>query len=96
VRFVLITLLCGLAHVLAFREGAIIHAYWQQYFLPFYAITIGWAAVEMVRRFVSGAQLRWIPLLTAAVVILAFNLPTIVSLYSSQSGVFVPILYLWK
>jgi 4-amino-4-deoxy-L-arabinose transferase-like glycosyltransferase len=96
VRLILIMFLCGLSNVLAFREGAFIHAYWQQYFLPFYAVTIGWAAVEAARRLVSNYWLRWIPLCAAAVFILAANMPTIVSLYSSRSGVFVPLLSLWR
>jgi hypothetical protein len=88
IRLLVVMFLCGLSNILAFREAAFIHTYWQQYFLPFYAITIGWAGVELVRRVVSDQRVRWVPLLTAAVFILAANLPTIVTLYTSRSGVF--------
>jgi 4-amino-4-deoxy-L-arabinose transferase-like glycosyltransferase len=92
-RWLGITLLFGLSHVLLFRNGAYFHAYWQFYFLPFYAACSGWAIVTVVRRRISTA--RWahwhtLALVTLGTLTFAVNLPIIIGLYSSVSGVFVP------
>ncbi len=34
--------LWGLSHILIFRNGAFVHAYWQFYWLPFIALAVGW------------------------------------------------------
>ncbi|HEX8994812.1 MAG TPA: glycosyltransferase family 39 protein [Ktedonobacterales bacterium] len=47
VRVVALFGLGGLAHILAFREGAYIHDYWQFYLIPFYAAALGWMGVEL-------------------------------------------------
>ncbi len=92
-RWLCITLLFGLSHVLLFRNGAYFHAYWQFYLLPFYASCLGWAIVTAVRARLNGVQRRYwrtAALVAAGALIFAVNLPIIIGLYSSVSGVFVP------
>jgi hypothetical protein len=94
VRLVVMTFLFGLSNVLAFREGAYEHAYWQQYFLPFYAMIFAWAFSWLVEKYVSNRRLQVLSYVAAGMIILVVNWPTIVMLYSSRSGVFVPPLNL--
>jgi len=83
------TFLFGLSHILIFHGGAYFHIYWQFYFLPFYAMTIGWAATRFVREGLRWPKVRIATLLAWALCIFVINWPTIQILYSSRSGVFV-------
>jgi 4-amino-4-deoxy-L-arabinose transferase-like glycosyltransferase len=94
VRLVIMTFLFGVSNVLAFREGAYEHAYWQQYFLPFYAMIFAWAFSGLVEKYVSNRRLQVLSYIGAGIAVLLLNWPTIVMLYSSRSGVFVPPLNL--
>ena len=63
VRLIIMTFLFGLSNVLAFREGAFEHAYWQQYFLPFYAIIFAWAFSwllgQPIKDTLCGTKVLW-------------------------------------
>jgi hypothetical protein len=92
IRWLGITLLFGLSHVLLFRNGAYFHAYWQFYLLPFYAACLGWAIVAFARSRISAARWAWgqaAALAGVGVLLFVLNLPIIVGLYSSISGIFV-------
>lgn len=94
IRLVIMTLLFGVSNILAFREGAFEHAYWQQYLLPFYAIIFAWAFSYLIEKYIRNRYMQVVPYAVAGTLILALNLPTIVMLFSSRSGVFVPPLNL--
>ncbi len=88
-RVLAITFLFGLSHVLIFHQGAFVHVYWQFYFLPFYALSLGWAIQTFVRRYLP--RLRWPALALMGAGVCALNLPIIIGFYTSISGVFVPL-----
>ena len=89
ITILVITFLFGLSHILVFHGGAYFHVYWQFYFLPFYAMTIGWAATRFVREGLRWPKARIATLLVWALCIFVLNWPTIHALYSARSGVFV-------
>ncbi len=95
VRLIAILGLFGLSHVVIFRNGALYHAYWQFYFLPFYAVVLGWAAVELARRVVTAPALRAAALLILIVAALSLNLASIINLYSSGNNPVVPVFDVW-
>lgn len=89
---------CGLwavSHVLLFRNGAYIHAYWQFYWLPFSALAIGWAVVSLVRRLVGRPELRALALVAIAAAALHLNLPSIQAYYATAHLGFHPPLLPW-
>jgi 4-amino-4-deoxy-L-arabinose transferase-like glycosyltransferase len=90
IRLLAITCLCGLSNVLVFREGAFVHAYWQQYWLPFFALVIGWPAVTLAYHYFPNPRQRLGALALAGGTILLLNMIVIVGLYESKSHVFAP------
>ena len=76
--------LWGLSHVVIFSQAAFIHAYWQFYFIPFIALTIGWATTALVRHFVPDARARGAVLAFLLLFALMSNLPDILGLYSNN------------
>jgi 4-amino-4-deoxy-L-arabinose transferase-like glycosyltransferase len=98
-RLLVIPAVWGISHVLIFRNGALIHAYWQFYLLPVYALALAWAAVTLARRHITSAPLRALALVFAAFVALNLNLAPILSLYSTGYHVtlpVVPLVDLWR
>jgi 4-amino-4-deoxy-L-arabinose transferase-like glycosyltransferase len=95
VRLVAILGLFGLSHVVIFRNGSLYHAYWQFYFIPFYAVVLGWAAVELAHRVVTTPALRAAALVVLIIAAFSLNLSTIIGLYSSGNNPVVPVLDLW-
>ena len=93
-RVLVMALLFGVSHILLFPNGAFYHDYWQFYLLPFYALSIGWAAVSLVRNRFPGMSLRTLVLVGAGLGIVLLNTPIIFGLYSSVSGVFVPLVHM--
>ncbi len=89
VRILVITFLFGLSHILIFHGGAYFHIYWQFYFLPFYAMSIGWAGTSLIREHIPSAKLRAATLLYCAICILYLSWPFIRSLYTYRTGVLV-------
>ncbi len=98
-RVLAITALWGLSHVLLFRNGALIHAYWQFYLLPFYALVLGWAAVTLARAHIARPPLRAVALALLCFSVACLNLPAIDALYSTGYQVtlpVVPLFDLWR
>jgi 4-amino-4-deoxy-L-arabinose transferase-like glycosyltransferase len=89
----------GVCHMVIFRNGALIHAYWQFYLLPFYALALAWAAVTLARRIIPTALPRQLALCFAGFAVLCLNLAPIWSLYSTGYHVtlpVVPLFDLWR
>jgi 4-amino-4-deoxy-L-arabinose transferase-like glycosyltransferase len=94
IRVLVMTFLFGLSHILIFPGGALFHVYWQFYFLPFYSLSIGWAGVALVRNYIHSTKLRTVVIGASVVGVLALSWPFIFSLYTTGSGVFIPIIKL--
>lgn len=91
-RFVTLTMLFGVSHILIFHQAAFYHDYWQFYLLPFYAAAFGWAGVALVQRFVPRPALAGVVLAGLAVAALMLNWHVIYGLYTTTNGhAFVPI-----
>ena len=90
-RVLTMLLLFGLSHIILFRNGAFFHSYWQFYLLPFYALCCGYAAVTFARRCKTTSR-RALVLAGIGTVCVLLNLPIIIGLYTTISGVFVPLI----
>ncbi len=98
-RVLATTALWGLSHVLIFRNGAFIHAYWQFYLLPFYALALGWAAVTLARTHIAPPPLRAVALGLVCFAVACLNLPALIGLYSTGYHMtlpVVPLFDLWR
>lgn len=99
VRVVAISGLWGLSHILIFRNGALVHAYWQFYLLPFYALVLAWAGMTLARRYIALPGPRGLALGGLGFTALCMNLAPILSLYSTGYHVtlpVVPLFDLWR
>lgn len=90
-RMVVLLGVWGISHVLIFRNGAYIHAYWQFYLIPFYALTLGWAAVSLARHTLTARRSRWLLLAGSGFVVLCLNFAPIVALYSTGYHRLLPV-----
>jgi hypothetical protein len=91
VRVLVSLALWGISHVLIFRNGALVHAYWQFYLLPCYALALAWAAVTLARQHIAAPPWRALALVSAGLVVLCLNLDPILSLYSTGYHVTLPV-----
>jgi 4-amino-4-deoxy-L-arabinose transferase-like glycosyltransferase len=96
VQLVVICGLWGLSHLLIFRNGALYHAYWQFYLLPFYAVVLAWAAVTLVRHFAAAPAVRAAALVFFVFAALSLNLPNIFALFGWGNHPVVPVLDIWR
>lgn len=99
IRLLAVAAAWGLSHVLIFRNGAYVHAYWQFYLLPLYALALGWAAVAVTRRSVASGGWRAVPLVLAGFAAFALNLAPTLALYSTGFHATLPVaplLDLWR
>lgn len=87
--------LWAISHVLLFRNGAYIHAYWQFYWLPFSALAIGWAVVSFVRVATRRPPLRVAALAVIASAAFYLNLPSIQTYYATAHLGFHPLALPW-
>ena len=94
-RLLAICGLWGLSHVLIFRNGALIHAYWQFYLLPFYALVLAWAGVTLARAHIALPVPRALVLGFLCFAALNLNLAPILSLYSTGYLVTLPVVPLF-
>ncbi|HEU5198595.1 MAG TPA: glycosyltransferase family 39 protein [Ktedonobacterales bacterium] len=90
-RVLAMLLLFGLSHIILFPNGAFYHAYWQFYLLPLYALSCGYAAVTLARRCKTTSR-RMLVLAGTGTLCVLLNLPIIIGLYMTISGVFVPLI----
>jgi 4-amino-4-deoxy-L-arabinose transferase-like glycosyltransferase len=85
----------GISHILLFRNGAFVHAYWQFYLLPAYALFFGWTAVTMARHHISVPFWRTIALTFFGMVACVLGLASLISLYSTGYHTILPIIPLF-
>ncbi|HKD77409.1 MAG TPA: glycosyltransferase family 39 protein [Ktedonobacterales bacterium] len=92
-RMILVALLTawGISHVLIFRDGAYVHAYWQFYLLPFYALGPAWLCVTMARQHLHLPATRALALSMAGGVAMCLGLASIIALYSTGYHVTLPV-----
>jgi 4-amino-4-deoxy-L-arabinose transferase-like glycosyltransferase len=81
----------GLSHILIFRNGAYVHAYWQFYLLPFYAITLAWCGVTLARHYLPAVTSRRGILIFASILILSLGLPSTLALYRTGYHAVLPV-----
>lgn len=91
VRAIVIAAAWGLSHILIFRDGAYVHAYWQFYLLPALALAFAWIAVLAARRWIASPGWRGLTLAVACFVAISLQLPIILSLYSTGYHVTLPV-----
>ncbi len=91
VRAVVMTTLWGLSHILIFRNGAFVHAYWQFYLLPAYALAFAWAGTAAARHWITQPAWQATALVVAIFVLANLQLATILSLYSTGFHVTLPV-----
>lgn len=99
IQIIVVLALWGVSHVLIFRNGAYVHAYWQFYLLPVYALGLAWAAVTWARTNIPSRHLRAIVLICACFAAANVNLATTLALYSTGFHVtlpVVPLFDLWR
>ena len=73
----------GATHVLLFRQGAYIHDYWEYYLVPFIALTVAWAIVELARKVLPWPWLRSAGFVAAFAAVWLLNSPQIYSNYGT-------------
>jgi 4-amino-4-deoxy-L-arabinose transferase-like glycosyltransferase len=83
-RMLAIVFLSALIHVLVFRDGAYNHAYWQFYFLPFFAILLGWSGVSLTRRLLRERAQQAIALVGAGAILFGINWRGTAALYDTD------------
>lgn len=99
IQMIVVLALWGISHVMIFRNGAYVHAYWQFYLLPVYALGISWAVVSWTRTQIPARNLRALVLICACFAVANLNLATTLALYSTGFHVtlpVVPLFDLWR
>ena len=96
IRAIVISAAWGLTHILIFRDGAYIHAYWQFYLLPAVALALAWGGVWAARHWIPAPGWRGLALAVALCAIISAQLPTILNLYGTGYHTTLPVTPLFE